>query len=249
MAKKKQPAGGGDVPEWVVTYGDLMSLLLTFFILLAAFSELKKEDEYQEVVESIKEAFGYEGGVGKISSKDPPANSTISQLQEIINRVGDEAQKGQSRTPSAAGPDPTSSYVADGVKTVVGTTVPFEAGSSEISETTQEYLIRDVVPKLRGLRFKIEVRGHAFGRADRAVAGDVDRMSFLRAKAVKDFLVTQGIESSRLVMTAVGSSEPISTNVADRTAMGQNRRVQVILTEVVPDEVNPDPNGTNPIVH
>ncbi|HED54755.1 MAG TPA: hypothetical protein ENJ00_11230 [Phycisphaerales bacterium] len=249
MAKKKKSSGGGDVPEWVVTYGDLMSLLLTFFILLAAFSELKKEVEYQEVIESIKEAFGYEGGVGKISSREPPANSTLSQLDQIINRMGEKAQQGQSRTPSAAGPDPSSSYVADGVKTVVGTTVPFAAGSSEISETTQKYLIQEVVPKLRGLRFKIEIRGHAFGRADRAAAGDVDRMSFLRAKAVKDFLVTQGIESSRLVMTAVGSSEPISTNVADRTAMGQNRRVQVILTEILPDEVNPDPNGTSPTVH
>ena len=29
------------VPEWVVTYGDMMSLLLTFFIMLVSLSELK----------------------------------------------------------------------------------------------------------------------------------------------------------------------------------------------------------------
>ena len=57
MAKRKK-AEGGDIPEWVVTYGDLMSLLLCFFILIAAFSEIKKEREYQEVVRSIQEAFG-----------------------------------------------------------------------------------------------------------------------------------------------------------------------------------------------
>jgi len=49
------------------------------------------------------------------------------------------------------------------------------------------------------------------------------------------------------VITAVGSTQPISTNISDKNAMGQNRRVQVILTEVLPDDVHPDPNGTNPI--
>ena len=57
MGKRKKPAPAG-VPEWVVTYGDLMSLLLCFFILLAAFSELKQERDYQEVVRSVQEAFG-----------------------------------------------------------------------------------------------------------------------------------------------------------------------------------------------
>ena len=30
------------VPEWVVTYGDMMSLLLTFFIMLVSMSQLKE---------------------------------------------------------------------------------------------------------------------------------------------------------------------------------------------------------------
>ncbi len=36
MAKKKAANNPG-IPEWVLTYGDLMSLLLCFFILLSAF--------------------------------------------------------------------------------------------------------------------------------------------------------------------------------------------------------------------
>ena len=51
MAKKGRPPPPG-VPEWVVTYGDLMSLLLCFFILLAAFSEIKQE----RAKESMKRA-------------------------------------------------------------------------------------------------------------------------------------------------------------------------------------------------
>jgi len=60
--KKKREQPG--VPEWMVTYGDLMSLLLTFFILLASFSELKKPREYQRVVDAIQDELGVNGGVG-----------------------------------------------------------------------------------------------------------------------------------------------------------------------------------------
>ncbi|MFI4892485.1 MAG: flagellar motor protein MotB [Phycisphaerales bacterium JB058] len=247
MAKKGRPPPPG-VPEWVVTYGDLMSLLLCFFILLAAFSEIKQEREYLDVIRSIQEAFGYTGGAGQVDTDTPPTNSQLSQFEKIVNSMGRETRNNESRNPSTAGPNPTSSYVAQGPKTVVGSTIPFEGGSSELTSTTQEYLVNEVVPKLRGLRFNVEVRGHAFGREDRAAAGDVYTMGFQRAKAVMDFLVLQGIESSRLSVTSVGSSEPISTNVNDKAAMGQNRRVQIILTEVLPDDVHPDPNGTSPTV-
>ena len=36
---------GGGIPEWVVTFGDMMSLLLTFFIMLVSLSEIKEELE------------------------------------------------------------------------------------------------------------------------------------------------------------------------------------------------------------
>lgn len=246
MAKKKK-ASGGDIPEWVVTYGDLMSLLLCFFILIAAFSEIKEEREYQDVIRSIQEAFGYSGGIGQLDTDSPPTNSQINNLEQIVDSIGKTGQLSDAKTPAPAGPDQTSSYVSEGVKTVVGTTIPFAGGSAELTKSTEDYLVKEVVPKLSGLRFNVEIRGHAFGRDDRAASGGIDEMSFKRAKVVKDFLVSQGISPSRLVITAVGSTQPISTDVSDRNAMGQNRRVQVILTEVLPDEVHPDPNGTSPI--
>lgn len=44
-------------PDWVVTFGDLMSLLLCFFVLLLSFSETDKA-LYKEVAGSMSEAFG-----------------------------------------------------------------------------------------------------------------------------------------------------------------------------------------------
>ena len=44
-------------PGWVVTFGDMMSLLLTFFILLLSFATMEKI-KYKILAGSIQTAFG-----------------------------------------------------------------------------------------------------------------------------------------------------------------------------------------------
>ncbi|MAA98867.1 MAG: hypothetical protein CMN86_11320 [Stappia sp.] len=56
MAKKKQ-AGGGGAPEWLVTFADLMSLLVCFFVLIISFS-IQDKQKLQVVAGSMREAFG-----------------------------------------------------------------------------------------------------------------------------------------------------------------------------------------------
>lgn len=52
--KKQQPAG---LPPWVMTFADLMSLLMCFFVLLLSFSELDVS-KYKQIAGSMREAFG-----------------------------------------------------------------------------------------------------------------------------------------------------------------------------------------------
>ena len=47
------------IPEWVVTFGDMMTLLLTFFVLLFSMSELK-QDQSIALIESLRRQFGNE---------------------------------------------------------------------------------------------------------------------------------------------------------------------------------------------
>ena len=42
--------GPPGVPEWVVTYGDMMSLLLTFFIMLVSLSEVVADQKYRAIL-------------------------------------------------------------------------------------------------------------------------------------------------------------------------------------------------------
>ena len=56
MARKKAPAGGG-APEWLVTFADLMSLLVCFFVLIISFS-IQDKKKLQIVAGSMRDAFG-----------------------------------------------------------------------------------------------------------------------------------------------------------------------------------------------
>jgi len=47
-----------EAPLWYVTYGDMMTLLLTFFIMIASFSEVKEQEKYQAIATSIHRQFG-----------------------------------------------------------------------------------------------------------------------------------------------------------------------------------------------
>ncbi|WP_306027907.1 flagellar motor protein MotB [Stappia sp. MMSF_3263] len=55
MAKRKQAGGGA--PEWLVTFADLMSLLVCFFVLIISFS-IQDKQKLQVVAGSMREAFG-----------------------------------------------------------------------------------------------------------------------------------------------------------------------------------------------
>jgi len=55
MARKKKAAEGA--PEWIVTFADLMSLLVCFFVLIISFS-IQDKQKLQVVAGSMREAFG-----------------------------------------------------------------------------------------------------------------------------------------------------------------------------------------------
>ena len=68
--KQACPAG---IPPWVLTFADLMSLLLAFFVLLFSFSEMDSA-KYKQVAGSMKDAFGIQQ---EIKVKDPPKGINI----------------------------------------------------------------------------------------------------------------------------------------------------------------------------
>ncbi|MEJ2639202.1 MAG: flagellar motor protein MotB [Desulfosarcinaceae bacterium] len=87
-------------PMWVTTFGDLMSLLLCFFVLLLSFSEMDRA-KYKQVAGSMEKAFGVQRrtrvmespkGI-KMIAKDFDQEAIATRLKEEIGRELEEAFK------------------------------------------------------------------------------------------------------------------------------------------------------------
>ncbi len=236
MAKRK-PAQEEGVPEWVVTYGDLMSLLLCFFILLAAFSELKQDrPQYIDVIRSIKEAFGESGGVGLTQSPISPNSSAATPsdlwaLKGVLKDIVDE-----STIKNMVGENTKVETVREGTKFTIGGHVTFDVGSAALKPAASADLER-VAEIVRGRRFRIQIRGHAYGldRQPEDQAG-YDRLAFDRAAAVSGYLVeTCGIGEDRISRESRSNHDPVQLRLYNAEEQAVNRRVEVILSEEVLD--------------
>lgn len=64
---------GGGVPAWVMTFADLMTLLMCFFVLLLAFSEMDVQ-KFKQLSGSMKEAFGVQN---EIEVKSIPKGTSV----------------------------------------------------------------------------------------------------------------------------------------------------------------------------
>jgi len=79
-----------DVPEWVVTYGDMMSLLLTFFIMLVSLSDVAADQKYRAILDSLQRYIGYRNGPIAPIGKSFPLNSLIAGLETFGSFTDDD---------------------------------------------------------------------------------------------------------------------------------------------------------------
>lgn len=81
--RKRAPAKSG-VPEWLVTFADLMSILVCFFVLLISFS-IQDKEKLQVVAGSMREAFGIkyvERKAGMIEREGSPVREYVRSVSQ-----------------------------------------------------------------------------------------------------------------------------------------------------------------------
>lgn len=87
-----EPEEDSGAPEWMVTFSDCMTLLLTFFVLLLSFSSFDST-----AIENVERAFG----IGRPNSGGQPGNYSTSLSEiETIKSVEDIPKGSKVPTPS-----------------------------------------------------------------------------------------------------------------------------------------------------
>ena len=211
MARKKQsdPVILPDLA--LVSFSDMMTLMLTFFVLLFSMSEIRKE----KVVKAVN-ALRNQLGIAP-AQKSPllpfTPSQRMSQTQAHVLRRG----------PPGKTPEVLTLMDDQRMTFVVGGEEVFGIGSAVLLPTARGRLRTYVAPDLRGFRNRIEVRGHATPDEDR----DPWLLAGQRALATMRFLVDEcGIDENRFRVVSCGDKEP-----RDSSPSAANRRVEVTLTE------------------
>lgn len=230
--------GDPGIPEWVVTFGDMMSLLLTFFIMLVSMSEIKKEEQYQALVESFRRQFGHDSSMESvIAGNAKPRNSNMAKLATMGRAKRFSTHAGGDKVKAPVGDSPQVRIIRPGSKTAVGTVVYFKEDSDKLDETAIQSLQAQSL-EFGGKPQKIEVRGHTSLRPlppDSPFKSHWD-LAYARCMAVKEFLVSLGIDERRIRISVSGKNEPFHIGT-DPLLLKQNSRVEVFLLDEVIDDL------------
>lgn len=218
------------VPGWMVTYADLMSLMLTFFILLISFSEVRR-GKLEEALQSIQGAMGDAAASGG-SAFNMRRNEQPGLPFDHIERL---ARKLEERL-LAQGKDGEVQLEYDGqggLRIDLPSRILFDSAEADLKRDPEtQRILADVANVLSEVpEAFFEMRGHTDSRplADTTVFRDNYELSFARAMTVTRFISDNGrIPMEQFEVISCGPGQPVATN---GTAEGQaaNRRVEIYV--------------------
>ena len=204
MGKRGKPEKELGAPLWMCTFGDLMSLLLCFFIMLFAISIIA-EIKWEALVETLERRMGYSGHSRRESDGRQPAAALSSTPEESRRNAamtgsqptaGPGGEFGPLRSPRTEGP------------VVKGGLILFNLGSEELNEQAKKDL-DTLYSTLASSRSKIMVRGHAAPSEIEEEMGIFRRdfyLAYQRAVNVKNYLIELGLKEEFFQISTSDSS-------------------------------------------
>ncbi len=238
--------GGGSM-RWLLTYADMITLLMAFFIMLYSMSILNLS-RFQQVAVSIKSGFGGAvpgqgmsvlGATGQFGVQPSPiAGDTAGVPYSSIRKL----QEGLART----SPESKAQMLTDERGLVVrlpSDTLLFEPGSATMRPAAAQVLA-EVAEALREVPNDIRIEGHTCSLPTRSQRYPTNwELSTSRATEVVRYLITrERISPRRLSAAGYADQHPVARN---STAAGRaaNRRVEIVLLRPNPMHGTPAETG------
>lgn len=248
MAMRDDDEAPGGAPAWVITYGDMMSLLLCFFILLASMSEIKSKEQYQAILDSLRRRFGHDLTVLSPIPGPVRPHSTTSKLAEVAamgraRRL--DTMNGGDKVRAPVGDNARVQFIRGASDRTLGGRVVFDEGKADLDEEGRRRLDA-VFRELQGKPQKIEIRGHTSTRPLPPDSPFRDRwdLAYARCHNTMEYLVKLGINPKRLILGVAAENEPAETG-EDPQKLRDNSRVEVQLLSDLASGLEP-PSAKNP---
>ena len=221
--------GGGGAPAWMATFADMMSLLLTFFVLLLSFANMDVQ-YFQLALGSVKHALGVKTKrPGHMEAKSTTPIEWEHESQQSQGTVGEQESiiKIESIVAQREMQERIKLKITEN-NIILKVYDLFAPGSAELDPRRLDEL-GVLVDVCNLFDQPVKVEAHTDNRPIRSERfGSNWELSAMRAGAVTRFLIESGIEERRMTAAGLAHLRPIATN---KNAKGRavNRRVEVIL--------------------
>lgn len=245
MARKKKDKGGGlRGDEWMATYADTVTLLLTFFVLLYSMSSVDSEKTKNISNAFISMTSGQSGDslleydlndgeaplVGGENADPIEGGENLTEQKELYNSLKEFVVKNNLQSIVEIVNDER------GVAIQLRDNVLFETASSDLIENSKD-LLDKISTIISSIDNPILVEGHTDNRAisTSEFPSNWELSSDRAINVVRYFVEIKGQDPKRFSATGYGEFQPVSSNDTYE-GMAKNRRVDILIVTVDREE-------------
>ncbi|HIC43180.1 MAG TPA: flagellar motor protein MotB [Sulfurimonas sp.] len=235
MSKKKKPCDCPKcLPAWLAAFGDLMSLLLCFFVLLLSMSSMDTK-KISEAIGSLAGAMSVlEGGTKTEISKQRILESTpieskdetsveVNRIKQAISEMNEMLQEGK-------GPAVKLKETESGFVLRLPASLVFKPGEAKIDNEDALLFLKRIALLVQELpnNLELSVRGHTDNQSPGSKSPFQDNwdLSSARAIAVLKELLLGGVKADRMHAAGFASYRPEASNATIK-GREKNRRVEL----------------------
>jgi len=223
--RKNLPQKKGLDP-WIMTYGDMMSLLLTFFVLIVSFSSIQ-DSKFKEATLSLHDAFGV--------MRHPP---TVIEFKEAVvtpltpkaeqDLIYEIRQMEQSLLDKGLDKEIDIKVTDKGVAFRINAPFLFDSGRAHLKPETMGVL-NTLSGFLKKVSFPLRIEGHTDNiPISTSMFPSNWELSAARAVAVARYFQSEGMAPERMAAVGFGEYHPLDTNDTP-AGRAKNRRVEIFM--------------------
>ena len=239
MAKKRhEEEHAGNHERWLLTYADLITLLMIFFVVMYSMSQVDKA-KFETVAAQLSIVMG---GGSVISAQDPGSNGILKDMPVSSRSEMDIAQEKLEEYIVDNGLDNMARVYRDerGLIVSLNEGLLFNSGSAELDKDSQAVLVK-IANAIKGLPNYVRVEGFTDNVPIKTSQFASNwELASQRAINVSKLMIGNGLVPERLSTVSYGEYRPLFPNDSD-VHRKQNRRVDIIVINQQNDKMEPKP--------
>jgi chemotaxis protein MotB len=248
MARKEEHEEAENSERWLLSYSDFITLLMVIFVVLYSMGQTDVE-KYKQLAESLQTAFTF-GAASKVV--DPQINQTSGSLENgeakpiVVQDIPSVAPKSeevaneltQMLANSNLGNEVSIQTNVEGVLISLSEKLVFLSGTAELPDDV--YPILDVIiGMLQTTDNTIRLVGHTDDQPSLDPRyPDNFSLSVGRAMVVANYMISKGIDPSRLIVSGRGQYDPVFPNDSPEHRALNGRVDIVIIYKVQEDTIS-----------